>query len=81
MSREALGECMRSGKVVPLSQLVRDGLNPSLWVARDWYEPPLPKITEAKPEQHKIVSPEFSIPPGEGEAAPALVFDAQGRLV
>ncbi|KEZ78308.1 hypothetical protein [Salinisphaera hydrothermalis] len=36
----AKAECARSGKIMPLNRLVRDGLYPNLLVAPDWWEPP-----------------------------------------
>lgn len=41
----AKGTCMRSGKVVPYNDLVRDGHIHNLMVAPDWYEPEHPLET------------------------------------
>lgn len=40
--KNAYGHCMRSGKRVPLNQLVVDGDNPGLLVAADWHDPEHP---------------------------------------
>ncbi len=37
---EAMGQCMRSFKVVPLSELIEDGFIPGLMVCEEYYEPP-----------------------------------------
>lgn len=37
------GQCQRSGKVMPLNELVWDGAIPGIQVAPEWYEPPHPQ--------------------------------------
>lgn len=44
----AKGECQRSGKVLPLVDMVEDGATPGLLVAPDWYEPQQPQETPAE---------------------------------
>lgn len=66
--RHALGECQRSGKVMPLNQLVVDGNVPGLLVAPEWWEPQHPQeipvdVTDPVALQHP--SPEISVPSGE----------------
>lgn len=81
--KKAYGECGRSGKRVPLADMVEDGYIPGLLVARDWYEPPHPQDQEPvdHAEEHTVPAPEISAPSGEGSPAPALVFDSNGNLV
>lgn len=38
---EAKGYCARSGKLVPLNEMVEDGFCPGLLVSREAYEPPI----------------------------------------
>lgn len=80
--RRPYGECARSGKVVPLDRLVPDGHLRGLLVADDWYEPqhPQERLPRLSPERHRIPAPELSIPAGEGTEAPAISFDASGKL-
>jgi len=82
--KNAFGECMRSGKKVPYSDLVQDGYIPGLLVCREWYEPPHPQDTPppvtTDAEALANPSPEQSIPTGEGTAAPVMTFDALGKL-
>jgi len=77
------GECQRSGRRVPLSELVRDGQHPGLLVARDERDPRHPQDIpfNVRPEIHDTPAPELSKPEGEGEAAPPLEFDEDGRLI
>lgn len=82
MSR-AYGECARSGKRVPIDQLVEDGQMKGMKVARDWYDPRHPQLDQPQltRERHKVIAPELSKPAGEGTPAPALTFDETGKPV
>lgn len=77
------GECARSGDIVPIKDLVPDGHLRGVLVSKDWWEPRHP--AEDPPvivgEKHDVPAPELSKPPGEGVAAPALVFDELGKLL
>lgn len=83
MSRAGYGECQRSGRRVRLRDLTKDGQNRGLLVARDERDPRHPQDIPYKvlPEKRDVPAPELSKPPGEGEEAPPLVFDAFGRLL
>ena len=80
--RRTYGECPRSGKLVPIDEMVEDGYIEGLLVASDWFEPKHPQ--EDNPifddEEHSTPAGEISVPAGNGETAPPLGFDAQGNL-
>ena len=80
---KTLGECARSGFVVPAKKLVKDGQLNGLLVHESERDPkhpqefPIPK----RSERHTVPAPEVSIPPGEGVEVPALTFDDTGKLI
>lgn len=80
--KRAYGECARSGKRVPLEQLVPDGELGGLLVARDWFEPkhPQEEAPKLRAARHRVPAPELSKPDDEGVAAPTISFDETGKL-
>ena len=84
IGHRAWGECQRCGARVRYTELVEDGYVPGLLVEQSCYEPPHPLdepvVLPADAEALAHPSPEVSIPDAEGEAAPAIGFDAYGNL-
>jgi hypothetical protein len=81
---KALGECARSGRRMRRRDMVEDGYMKGMLVDPAWREPEHPQ--EKLPDVRDPIgifrpAPELSKPAGEGTAAPALTFDATGKLV
>lgn len=81
--RYGYGECARSGKRVKVDRLVPDGHLKGLLVDQSWFEPqhPQERLPRLTPERHSVPAPELSKPTDEGTEAPAITFDATGKLV